>query len=192
MKVDVIKTSVSAKMRNNGRIDFPLAITLGVKAPMSWWHSFLDSGLGEVVSQENLYQRFIEWEFELGDFECDELSNYGPYYDLPHVSNDTARYAHARVMELIIASLNGARDRYLDYEAQYQKVLRYEPEMKNALAQIMILLPQSYLIRGEVVIHICDGDVFRLTSLADTSPHWKKVYDAIDEFLGSERSKNEH
>ena len=63
---------------------------------------------------------------------------------------DSAPYAHAKIMGLVIDSLNGARERYLDLASRGPE---YADRAKQVWWQMIQLLPSSYNQKRTVMMN---------------------------------------
>lgn len=167
-------------------IDSELVMRFSVTAPLVWWNDFLTSRIGD-FGKFDIYYHILKNEFTLGDFEYDGIVDYG--VPEARIGNDEARYLHARAMALVISSLNGARARYLDYMSRVKNLSAdafWIDKAKEAFSQIRVLLPQSYLIRGDILVF--EKDFQKISVFATISPNWKELHESIMRALKGDKT----
>ena len=136
--------SVHAKYRRM------ITVYVDITAPLYWWKEFDTYKVGTVANSCSTMHKIHDKEFDLGDFSHEHLINYGGTDVDDSLSPDEATYSQARVMKLIISSLNGARDRYLDYKARGSE---FKERAKEAWWQMIQLLPSSYNQKRTVMLN---------------------------------------
>lgn len=128
-----------------------ITVTVDITAPLYWWKEFDTYKVGTVVNSCSTMHKIAAKEFTLEDFSCEYLINYGgrvsPNY---YFTNEDASYSHARLFKCIIESLNGARERYLDYSSRGPE---YASRAKEAWWQMIQLLPSSYNQKRTVMLN---------------------------------------
>lgn len=128
-----------------------ITVYLDITAPLYWWKEFDTYKVGTVANSCSTMHKIAAKEFTLEDFSCEYLINYGgrvsPNY---YFTNEDASYSHARLFKCIIESLNGARERYLDYSSRGPE---YASRAKEAWWQMIQLLPTSYNQKRTVMLN---------------------------------------
>ena len=127
--------SVHAKYRRM------ITVYVDITAPLYWWKEFDTYKVGTDCNSCSTMHKIHEKEFTLDDFSHEHLMNFGGVDTDDRISCYEASYSHARVMSVVIASLNGARDRYLDYKSRGSD---YASRAKDSWWQMIQLLPSSY------------------------------------------------
>lgn len=101
-------------------------VTVDVNAPLYWWKEFDTYKVGTVANSCSTMHKIAEKEFTLDDFSHEHLSGFNKTY----------------VFEPIIATLNTARSRYINFKND-----------KEEWWQIIQLLPSSYNQRRTVQLN---------------------------------------
>lgn len=143
------------RLRNSGtdhrKFMRMLPVMVTITAPFYWWKEFSTYKVGTVANSCSTMHKIHAKEFTLEDFSCEHLMNYGgrvsPNY---YFTNEDASYSHARLFKCIIESLNGARERYLDYSSRGPE---YASRAKEAWWQMIQLLPSSYNQKRTVMLN---------------------------------------
>lgn len=118
-----------------------IVVYLDIIAPLYWWKEFDTYKVGTVANSCSTMHKIHAKEFVREDFSVEHLTNYGAFTGEHGFLEDSASYAHAKIMGLVIDSLNGARNRYLDYKSRGKD---WETRAKDAWWQMIQLLPSSY------------------------------------------------
>lgn len=126
-----------------------LVITMDIVAPLYWWKEFDTYKVGTTANSCSTMHKIHAKEFTFKDFSVEHLSNYGMWGKDGFVESD-AIFAYAKSMGVVIAALNGARDRYLDYKSRGKD---WEKAAKDAWWQMIQLLPSSYNQRRTVMLN---------------------------------------
>lgn len=128
-----------------------ITVYVDITAPLYWWKEMDTYQVGVVKNSCSTMHKIAAKEFTLEDFSCEYLINYGgrvsPNY---YFTNEDASYSHARLFKCIIESLNGARERYLDYSSRGPE---YASRAKEAWWQMIQLLPSSYNQKRTVMLN---------------------------------------
>lgn len=128
-----------------------ITVYVDILAPLYWWKEMDTYQVGVVKNSCSTMHKIAAKEFTLEDFSCEYLINYGgrvsPNY---YFTNEDASYSHARLFKCIIESLNGARERYLDYSSRGPE---YASRAKEAWWQMIQLLPTSYNQKRTVMLN---------------------------------------
>lgn len=172
-----------------------ITVYVDLTAPLYWWKEFDTYKVGTVANSCSTMHKIAAKEFGWEDFSHEHLLNYGgkvsSEYDF---TNEDAEYSHARLFKCIIDSLNGARERYLDYSGRGPE---YATRAKDAWWQMIQLLPSSYnqkrtvMLNYEVLANIYKS---RRNHKLD---EWRELCDWIEELpyseiiTGYEEEKNE-
>ena len=127
-----------------------ITVYLDIVAPLYWWKEFDTYKVGTVANSCSTMHKIAEKEFTWDDFSTEHLMNYGAWDMDKGFTDDDATYAHAKIMGMVIASLNGARNRYLDYKIMGPD---YAGKTKEAWWQMIQLLPSSYNQRRTVMMN---------------------------------------
>lgn len=128
-----------------------ITVYVDITGPLYWWKEMDTYQVGVVKNSCSTMHKIAAKEFGWEDFSHEHLSNYGgkvsSEYDF---TNEDAEYSHARLFKCIIDSLNGARERYLDYSGRGPE---YATRAKDAWWQMIQLLPSSYNQRRTVMLN---------------------------------------
>lgn len=128
-----------------------IVVYVDITAPLYWWKEFDTYKVGTVANSCSTMHKIAAREFGWEDFSHEHLLNYGgkvsSEYDF---TNEDAEYSHARLFKCIIDSLNGARERYLDYSGRGPE---YATRAKDAWWQMIQLLPSSYNQKRTVMMN---------------------------------------
>lgn len=134
-----------ARLRNAGtdhrKFMRMIIVYFDVTAPLYWWKEYDTYKVGTVANSCSTMHKIHEKEFTWDDFSCEHLTNYGAWVGEHGFMEESASYAHAKIMDLVIDSLNGARVRYLDYVSRGPE---YKDRAKQVWWQMIQLLPTSY------------------------------------------------
>lgn len=126
-----------------------IIVYMDITAPLYWWKEFDTYKVGTVANSCSTMHKIHAKEFTLDDFSHEHLTNYGSFIDEHGFVEYSASYAHAKIMELVIASLNGARRRYLELLGRGRD---WEHQAKQAWMQMIQLLPSSYNQKRTVML----------------------------------------
>lgn len=118
-----------------------MPVMIRITAPLYWWKEFDTYKVGTVANSCSTMHKITEKEFEWSDFSVEKLKNFGCVYDEGGFNEAYAGIGQAKVMGLILLSLNGARERYLDLISRGSS---YNQQAKEVWWQIIQLLPSSY------------------------------------------------
>lgn len=133
-----------------------IIVYLDITAPLYWWSEF-DSCTRETGGcSHSIIDHIHEKEFTWDDFSHEHLINFGAHSDEHGFMESSASYAHAKMMGLLIESLNGAKQRYLD---NLEKGPARKEQAKEAWYQIIQLLPSSYTQKRTVMLSYEDLSV---------------------------------
>ena len=128
-----------------------ITVYVDITGPLYWWKEMDTYQVGVVKNSCSTMHKIAAKEFGWEDFSHEHLLNYGgkvsSEYDF---TNEDAEYSHARLFKCIIDSLNGARERYLDYSGRGPE---YATRAKDAWWQMIQLLPSSYNQRRTVMLN---------------------------------------
>ena len=128
-----------------------ITVYLDITAPLYWWKEFDTYKVGTVANSCSTMHKIAEKEFTMEDFSTEHLLNYGGRVSSEYYfTNEDASYSHARLFKCIIESLNGARERYLDYSSRGPE---YAAHTKVAWWQMIQLLPSSYNQKRTVMLN---------------------------------------
>lgn len=134
----------------HGKFRRMITVYVDITAPLYWWKEFDTYKVGTVANPCSTMHKIHAKEFTWGDFSVEHLTNFGMWNEKEGFGNDDATYAHAKVMSFIISSLNGARDRYLDYKSRGKD---WSEQAKQAWWQMIQLLPSSYNQKRTVMLN---------------------------------------
>ena len=128
-----------------------ITVYVDITGPLYWWKEMDTYQVGVVKNSCSTMHKIAAKEFGWEDFSHEHLLNYGgkvsSEYDF---TNEDAEYSHARLFKCIIDSLNGARERYLDYSGRGPE---YATRAKDAWWQMIQLLPSSYNQKRTVMLN---------------------------------------
>ena len=118
-------------------------VSMDILAPLYWWKEFDTYKIGTVANSCSTMHKITDKEFVWEDFSFEHLANYAgrPPEGLEGTIEAEAPYSHAWVASLVMASLNGARERYINYQ---ERGPGYTRQAKEAWWQMIQLLPTSY------------------------------------------------
>lgn len=134
----------------HGKFRRIITVYVDITAPLYWWKEFDTYKVDTVANSCSTMHKIHAKEFTWGDFSVEHLTNFGMWNEKEGFGNDDATYAHAKVMSFIISSLNGARDRYLDYKSRGKD---WSEQAKQAWWQMIQLLPSSYNQKRTVMLN---------------------------------------
>lgn len=129
----------------HGKFRRMITVYVDITAPFYWWKEFDTYKVGTVANSCSTMHKIHAKEFTWEDFSAEHLINYGAFTELSDVY-----HAHAKLMGLIIVSLNGARERYLDYKSRGPE---YTERAKQVWWQMIQLLPSSYNQKRTVMLN---------------------------------------
>lgn len=128
-----------------------LVVYVDITAPLYWWKEFDTYKVGTVANSCSTMHCIHKHEFTLEDFSYEHLLNYGGRMSSDYeFTSDDASYSHARLLKTIVDSLNGARERYLDYASRGPE---YIARAKDAWWQMIQLLPSSYNQKRTIMLN---------------------------------------
>lgn len=128
-----------------------LVVYVDITAPLYWWKEFDTYKVGTVANSYSTMHCIHKHEFTLEDFSYEHLLNYGGRMSSDYeFTSDDASYSHARLLKTIVDSLNGARERYLDYASRGPE---YITRAKDAWWQMIQLLPSSYNQKRTIMLN---------------------------------------
>ena len=127
-----------------------ITVYVDIMAPLYWWKEFDTYKVGTVANSCSTMHKIHAKEFVIEDFSIEHLMNYGAWMGEHGFKESSAAYAHAKIMGLTIESLNGARERYLDYDSRGAE---YKDRAKEAWWQMIQLLPSSYNQKRTVMLN---------------------------------------
>lgn len=134
----------------HGKFRRMIVVYADITAPLYWWKEFDTYKVGTVANSCSTMHKIHAKEFTWEDFSIEHLTNFGMWNEKEGFDNDDAAYAHAKVMGFVIASLNGARKRYLNFKSRGKD---WSEEAKRAWWQMIQLLPSSYNQKRTVMLN---------------------------------------
>ena len=134
----------------HGKFRRMITVYVDITAPLYWWKEFDTYKVGTVANSSSTMHKIAAKEFTWEDFSIEHLTNFGMWNEKEGFGNGDATYAHAKVMGFVISSLNGARERYLDYKSRGSE---YAERAKQVWWQMIQLLPSSYNQKRTVMLN---------------------------------------